>query len=666
MITHSRLQALGDFMRHGFFRGACLWFWVASGVALAPVFVSASLLFPHQAEPIRHQIEQAESQLRTLPLSPVNTCPWTLGYATNWEGDPFAPVRVKVTFAQPETIDLVALLPATYTDDRNQVRAFGFPLRFSIERLLPDGSAQMIANHLSDDYEPPGISPQLFPCPDPVPVIGLRITVTRRASNPTWWPTPRLVALSELFAFAGERNAALNARVVASSTFDFHYVWSSTCLTDGFSLYSPINLQLRDPTKNFYIPQDLVTLEMDLGEVQRIDEIRLWPAVHSLQHNFPPASGAGFPLSFKIELARAADFSDATVLDEEVKLSQRPGAGPLMRRVEPASGRYVRLTLRNGFRDFRRSSDYVEITLSEIELLQDGKVVSGGVPVRAPNHGTKALRLSKLTDGFVNEGEILPLRAWLTRFHLRVGLERDLVALRMALAEAQRADEKWSKNLLLIAIGLILALLQLVWWVRVVAHRRWARMRERIACDLHDEIGANVSSIGHSAEMLQETIPEPNEIQISLLSNLIECARVTSHETKNFVRFIESEEQDRNLTEQFSRVADHILGSIPVRASYLNPRSFNRLDPTTKWNLLLFFKEALNNISKHADARSVEITARTNGTDFELIVIDEGCGFDSTVKPCRHLGRRAKMLGGRLEIHSQPGAGTRIHLRFKK
>ena len=664
MITNSGRLAQCALIRSGFVRGTCCWASILA--SLGPALVCARSLFPDQAEPIRRQIEQREAQLQTLPVSPMNTCPWTLGYASNWHDDPLKPVTIRVIFPEPATIDLVALLPATYTDDQNQVRALCFPLRFSIERVLTDGSVQMIANHLDQDYEAPGISPQLFPCPNPVPASGLQITVTRRAPNPTWWPTPRLVALSELFAFTGERNAALNSQVVASSSFDFPYVWSPTCLTDGFSLYSQINHKPGDPTRNFSIAQDEVCLEMDLGAIHGIDELRLWPAVPSLQHNFPPSSGAGFPLLFKVELALTADFSDATLIYEEDKISQRPGAGPLMRRVAPAKGRFVRITLKNGFHDFRRSSDYLEITLSEIELLEDGKVVSGGAPVRAPSHPTGPAQLEKLTDGFVNEGEILPLRDWLTRFHRKVALERDLAALRTGLAVAQRADEKWSKTVLFIAIGLILALVQAIWWVRMASRRRWARMRERIACDLHDEIGANVSSIAHSAEMLLETIPEPTEIQASLLGSLIEVTRVTSHETKHFIRFIESEQKDRNLPEQFSRVAAQILGPIPVQASYLNPRSFNRLDPATKWNLLLFFKEALNNIIKHAKADSVEITARTDGPHFEIIVADDGCGLDLSVKSCRHLKSRAKMLGGLLNIHSQPGAGTRIHLRFKK
>jgi signal transduction histidine kinase len=219
---------------------------------------------------------------------------------------------------------------------------------------------------------------------------------------------------------------------------------------------------------------------------------------------------------------------------------------------------------------------------------------------------------------------------------------------------------------LLIAIGLIVALLQLVWLVRVVAHRRWARMRERIACDLHDEIGANVSSIAHTAELLKESIREPSETQSRLMLNLIESAHLTTKETKHFIRFIENEEQDRDLTEQFVQVSNRILGTIPVNFSLENTRSFNALDPSTKWNVLLFFKEALNNIIKHSGANAVEIRTWRTGLGQFLEIADNGRGMPKGSTICRHLESRAKVLGGQLEILSRPAEGTRVILKFNR
>lgn len=635
------------------------------GLALLPAQVFALSPFSKESDTIRQEIEQVESELKTLPVSPSNATPWTLGFSSSQQDSPEAPVEIEIRFSEPRNIDLVALLPATYTDDQDQVKAFGFPTRFSIELLLPDGSWQLIADHLDQDYPEPGIEPQLFPCPTPVATAGLRIICPKPTPNPTWWKASHIVALSEVFAFEGDQNIALNAEVEASSSFTFSYVWAPSCLTDGFSLYSPINHNLTNPMENFSALREQVTLELDLGEMREIDEFHLWPVVHSIQHNFPSSSGIGFPESMQFELATKKDFSDAKVIYREKKLTPRPGAGPFMRQISPVSGRYLRLTLKNGLSDFRRE-ERIEITLSEIEFLEKGQVVSRGISARTTKYRKPPPNVEKLTDGISNEGEILPLRQWVTQFKRRVELERQLASLRIHLDSTLLAEEKFATRSLFVALGLIIALIQVVWLVRVAARRRWSKMRARIACDLHDEIGANVSSIAHTAELLDETITQPSDTQTRLLTNLVETARLTSRETKHFIRFIESEDQDRDLTEQFVTVADQILGTIPTKSSYQNIASFNRLDPSTKWNLLLFFKETLNNIIKHAGATSVEISTRRAGSQMQLEVTDNGRGIPVDAPTCRHLESRAKMLGGQLEVRSHPGEGTRILLTFKR
>lgn len=637
----------------------------AAWMAIFPGYLCAGSPIFYESEPLQQEIDRTKAIIETLPTTP-GTSPWTLGYASGWDDSPENPLTIEIRFSRPEVIDLVAMLPAVYPDKSNVRQNFGFPVRFSLERLLPDGSARMIANHLEADYPDPGFGPQLFPCAHPVPTSGLRITVTRRAPNPTWWQTSHVVALCELLAFSGDRNVALRGKVTASSSFNLDGAWSPSYLTDGFSLYSPIDHRLSDPNRIFRALGNEVRLEMDLGGERRIDEFRLWPVVYSVTHNFPPTSGGGFPQSFRVELANAPDFSDGKVVFDQKQLLLLPGGGPWMQPVEPVAGRFVRFTLKDGFRDIRRK-DQMEINLGEIELLENGRVVSSGLPVLAPGSQVQTMGLDTLTDGFVSEGKILPLREWITQFHRRIALTQLLkVSLWPTATEARVRDGKRTTALLLIAVGVIVAMAQLVWLVRVAAHRRWARMRERIACDLHDEIGANVSSIAHTAELLKETIPAPSETQSRLLLNLIDSAHLTTRETKHFVRFIENEEQDRDLTEQFAQVSHRILGTIPVSFSLENPRNFNALDPSTKWNLLLFFKEALNNIIKHSGATAVEVHTRRTGTKLQLEVADNGRGLPGGSTGCRHLESRAKVVGGQLEIRSRPAEGTRVILDFSR
>ncbi|QTN32393.1 hypothetical protein HZ994_08645 [Akkermansiaceae bacterium] len=644
-------------------------------LVLVPAMVTGSPLLPSLTAPIRREIGKVEAELASLPVFPINTSPWSLGYSSEQHSEPELPVVIEVTFPVPEAIELVALMPSSITDQRNEMQSWGFPIRFMIERVLPDGHTEVLADFRGKDFPKPGLDPQFFSCPGGVPTAGLRITVTEPAPNATWWRTSRVVSFSELYAFAGSRNVALNAAVKASSSNEFGFMWSTRFLTDGFSLFSPLFHDLEDPENNIigHGLEDL-QLDLDLGELRRIDEFHLWPVVHDIQHNYPPASGIGFPSRIRIQSSLTPDFSEAEVIYngrdfKGLDLIYRPGAGPFMHRAKPSEGRYLRFNLAGGFPDFisRPPARKSRIALSEIEIFDNGEIVSRGAKVRAWNVADIDQRGAKnLTDGRSNEGKILPLREWLDKFKRRTELELALVNLRTDLDTAQLREERRFRTLLLLAIGLIAILLQLVWLIRVAARRRAGRMRERIACDLHDEIGANLSSMAHTAELIAESIERPSPTQARLLGNLVESARFTSRETKHFIRFIEGENHDHDIAEQFTRVADQILGTIPATFSLNDTRSFNALDPVTKWNLLLFYKEALNNVIKHAGAKAVTVSTQRQGTRLELEVADNGRGMPKDTTSCRHLEERAAMLRGRLEIDSRPREGTRIRLQFKQ
>ena len=462
---------------------------------------------------------------------------------------------------------------------------------------------------------------------------------------------------------------ALNAEVKANCSNEFGFMWSTRCLTDGFTLFSPLFHDVEDPENNISgHGLEQLRIDVDLGKVCQIDEFHLWPVVHSIQHNYPPSSGIGFPSSIRLEASRSPDFSESEVIYENTQLEYRPGAGPFMDRTRPTQARFVRFNFANGLASLirRPPGSLARIALSEIEILGNGEILSMGARVHAPQlSGDDRKRATSLTDGRSNEGQILPLREWLNQFKRRMELEAMLASLRHDLDAAQRQEERRSRTLLLVAIGLIAILVQLIWLVRVAAKRRASRMRERIACDLHDEIGANVSSMAHTAELIAETIKRPSPTQSRLLGNLVESARLTARETKHFIRFIEGENHSHDIAEQLTQVADQILGTIPREFSLENTRSFNALNPSAKWNLLLFYKEALNNIIKHADATEVTITTSRQDRQLRLQVVDNGRGFSQQSLSCRRLEERATLLRGKLEIASRPEQGTSITIYFK-
>lgn len=95
-----------------------------------------------------------------------------------------------------------------------------------------------------------------------------------------------------------------------------------------------------------------------------------------------------------------------------------------------------------------------------------------------------------------------------------------------------------------------------------------------------------------------------------------------------------------------------------------------RLTPVVELHLFRIVQEAINNIEKHAKAKSVRLQIRLAGDSVVLKIQDDGQGFDSKTlkagKKARHglgltnMRERALSLGGTYEIESAPGAGTSI------
>jgi signal transduction histidine kinase len=81
-------------------------------------------------------------------------------------------------------------------------------------------------------------------------------------------------------------------------------------------------------------------------------------------------------------------------------------------------------------------------------------------------------------------------------------------------------------------------------------------------------------------------------------------------------------------------------------------------------------REALNNVAHHAAAKHVTLQMAKEDGHYSILIEDDGKGFDTSQPgPSGHFGlqimqARAAHIGGRVEIQSTPGGGTRLWLRW--
>lgn len=216
---------------------------------------------------------------------------------------------------------------------------------------------------------------------------------------------------------------------------------------------------------------------------------------------------------------------------------------------------------------------------------------------------------------------------------------------------------------------------------RYVASLRFQRQhalgqeRARIARDLHDEIGANLSHIS----ILSSLAAKPGTAVETSRQHNSEVASVARQTILAFDEILwsinPSNDTLQSLSHFLCRRTEEILAPANVTYQFtLDEALPDRLvPPQRRHGLLLAVKEALHNILKHAAASRVELQCTMDGEVFVVCVADNGRGFDVHAMPAaqgRHghgldnMRRRLAELGGECHLASSLGGGTRITFRL--
>jgi signal transduction histidine kinase len=120
--------------------------------------------------------------------------------------------------------------------------------------------------------------------------------------------------------------------------------------------------------------------------------------------------------------------------------------------------------------------------------------------------------------------------------------------------------------------------------------------------------------------------------------------------------------------ESLERAVEDFSERFGIRTEFKASGAAPALPSRTAAELLRIVQEALTNVRKHADATVARVSVTWGRTDFEVIVSDNGRGFDpasvdGSTYGIRGMRERAGLIGGEILIESRPNDGTRIHLR---
>ena len=189
-----------------------------------------------------------------------------------------------------------------------------------------------------------------------------------------------------------------------------------------------------------------------------------------------------------------------------------------------------------------------------------------------------------------------------------------------------------------------------------------ANMRTRIATDLHDDIGANLTRIALLSETAKQGAQEDGP-----LASIARIARESVGSMSDIVWAINPKRESLlDLTRRMRQHADEVFAQRGIELHFTAPDAADarKLGVDVRRDLLLMFKEAVNNAVRHSRTSRVDIDLRVQDARLLLTVADNGVGFDTSNESEGHgltsMQRRAQRLKGTLDIRSAIGGGTTV------
>jgi signal transduction histidine kinase len=192
--------------------------------------------------------------------------------------------------------------------------------------------------------------------------------------------------------------------------------------------------------------------------------------------------------------------------------------------------------------------------------------------------------------------------------------------------------------------------------------------RERIGRDLHDGIIQSIYAVGLSLEDVPDLMSEEPDEARARVERAIDSLDQSIRDIRNFIFGLRPELLEQSgLVGGLAALADEfrVNSMIDVELDTGDAREVI-LSPDLIGQLLSIVREALSNIARHSKATRGSVRVEAGEGVVRLIISDNGAGFDAS-KPrgAGHQGlvnmrARASSVGARLEVESEPGAGTRI------
>ncbi|MBC9888981.1 MAG: ATP-binding protein [Opitutae bacterium] len=616
---------------------------------------------------LEQRLALIDAELNDLASFSMRSGIGSVGFRSDFHEDSHHTEWIEIDLGEETPIDQIVLVPVIWRDTKTGFRADGFPLAFRLvagNRGDTDGA--VIASFGPEDGLLPRVAPLAVSIPE---IVATWIRLEASVLSPRAWDGKYILQMDEILVFSGQENIALNKPVrVSSDDVQIPGPRRKQNLVDGFVPYL-MDAAHGEQSIAFLGESGLgahPTMIVDLGSIHELNRIHF----HAIElgDTVPQASplGLSLPSQLIFEGAIKPDFSDAVRLIEYRRETIYDTGPIIMRRFPESACRYIRLIASEPYIVERNGTKKSLLGFAEIELFSKGSNVAMGKAITSNLKPVSTIRsLSALTDGSNLYGQILPIRDWLNELALRHDLETERP---VVLAELNKryARQKTYLSLLgwlaaLLAAGIVFTILIF----RNLSMRQVAKIKEQLAADLHDELGADLHTIRLLSDMAEEARNSPEELT-SLHQRIRRVTEQSGGAVRHCTNMIEADGLLTSMPHAIRRASRRIMANLKNDISIEGEEYLEKLNPRTRFDLILFYNECLVNISRHSGASQFSTQLKADAKEVILSVGDNGRGLSkSKVNGVpKSLKRRARYLRAKVSVESPATGGTRIRLKF--
>lgn len=189
--------------------------------------------------------------------------------------------------------------------------------------------------------------------------------------------------------------------------------------------------------------------------------------------------------------------------------------------------------------------------------------------------------------------------------------------------------------------------------------------RERISMELHDGIIQSLYAIGMHLDLMRLS----NEVNPVGVEQAIGDLNLVIGDIRRYIMNLQTgDPRQRTIYQRLRDLVARLRVPEALQIQINAPDDQPLFTPATFEAICQMANEAVSNAVRHADATTITVSTQQKDNQFEIVIADDGKGFDldslsnHTGLGLRNLQQRAALHGGKVDIDTAPGAGTRVKI----